>query len=170
MPKAVEQALNRPGERENQPDAAAQVVEHDACNHQDKVTRIEPEEFGPGILRPPMLLNLFYKASAQKRLVQDVNNVRGDHEPERKDQRDVHIVKRLMKPFRHVPGFSFRFLLFPVRVGVPHINRWGVRLSRCLRRKSAEIRFWLRRCEPAGTACTLRYYKIPWRRLRKAIQ
>ena len=43
-----------------------------------------------------MLSNLFDKTAAKKTFVQDMNYVRSNHKPEKKDQRDVHIIARFL--------------------------------------------------------------------------
>jgi len=47
-----------------------------------------------------MLLNLLDKAATKQGLIKHVDNVRGDHKPEREDQRNFHIV---VSPYDALP-------------------------------------------------------------------
>src|SRR5580693_2613325 len=69
---------------------ATEVIENYARNHHHKIRCVKPEEFCPGIFRPPMLLNFFDEAAAEQGLVNHVDHVCGDHKPEGEDQWDVH--------------------------------------------------------------------------------
>jgi hypothetical protein len=43
-----------------------------------------------------MFPNLLNEATAQKRFVQNMNSAGSNHEPERKNQRDVHSIERFL--------------------------------------------------------------------------
>lgn len=69
-----------------------EVIGNHAGDHDDKVACVKPKEFLPRILRPPMLLHLFDKTAAEQRFINHMDHIRSDHEPEREDQRNAHIL------------------------------------------------------------------------------
>src|ERR1700756_884323 len=93
VPETVAKAFYRPCKRKNLPASATKVISNDTCDHDDKVARVKPEELPPRVFRPPMLPNFLNKAPAEQGFINHVNDISVDHEPEREDQRDVHILR-----------------------------------------------------------------------------
>ena len=75
MPESVTGALNGPSERQGQPGSAHEVVGDDARDHEDKVARIEPEEFLPGVFRPPTFAHNSDETAAKQRFIDYVNDI-----------------------------------------------------------------------------------------------
>src|SRR5262249_26561439 len=82
MPKAVRGALKRPGERQDYPRSADEIIYDDACDHDQEIAGVEPKEFPPGIFGPPVRLHFLDEAAAGERVVEDVDAIRRDHRPE----------------------------------------------------------------------------------------
>jgi hypothetical protein len=54
-------------------------------HHDHEVSCVKPEKLPPRVFRPPMLLDFLNEAPAEQGFINHVNDIRGDHEPERED-------------------------------------------------------------------------------------
>src|SRR5262249_24985342 len=74
----------------NEPTSATEVIGNDASDHDGEVACVEPKELFPRVFRPPMLLYLLDETAAEQGFINDMDDIRGYHEPKREDQRNVH--------------------------------------------------------------------------------
>jgi hypothetical protein len=82
MPEAIRSAFECPRERQNYPRATQKIVGDDACDHDQKIAGVEPEEFPPRIFRLPVRAHFVDEASSKEGFVKNVDNVRRHHRPE----------------------------------------------------------------------------------------
>src|SRR5256885_2951195 len=90
MPETITEAFDCPCKRKNEPVSSTKIIGNHAADHDHELSRVKPEELLPRIFWPPMLLHFLNKTVTQQGFVDHMDDVGGDHEPQREDQRNVH--------------------------------------------------------------------------------
>ena|ERR1022692_3053943 len=79
-----------------EPPSATEVIGNHTDDHDDKVACVKPKELFPTILRPPMRSTFFDKTATKQGFVNHMDDIRSDHEPERKISGTFIPLRRLL--------------------------------------------------------------------------